>query len=202
MATTTPNYGWNVPTSADYVAQGAVAIQTLGDEIDATVFGLPSGALALISATTIGTAVSSVTVSGAFSATYDNYKIIVSGGASSVSTVVQLLLGSTVTGYQWSRLEVNTATSATTFQGVANTSSFAVVGLLDSSSIMVDVDIKTPFLEEPTMISARYASTAANGNTGVSGGTLVNTTSYTAFIVRPETGTMTGGTIRVYGYQN
>ena len=37
MATTTPNNGWSVPTSTDYVAQGAVAIETLGDAIDASV---------------------------------------------------------------------------------------------------------------------------------------------------------------------
>ena len=36
MATTTPNYGWAVPTSTDLVKDGAVAIETLGDSIDAT----------------------------------------------------------------------------------------------------------------------------------------------------------------------
>jgi hypothetical protein len=40
-------------------------------------------ALTLIKTQTIGTAVSSVTVTGAFSTTYDNYKIIVSGGVAS-----------------------------------------------------------------------------------------------------------------------
>lgn len=34
MATTTPNFGWAVPTSTDYVKDGAVAIETLGDAID------------------------------------------------------------------------------------------------------------------------------------------------------------------------
>ena len=37
MATTTPNNGWSVPTSTDYVKDGAVAIETLGDAIDASV---------------------------------------------------------------------------------------------------------------------------------------------------------------------
>ena len=36
MATTTPNYGWSVPTSTDYVKDGATAIETLGDAIDAS----------------------------------------------------------------------------------------------------------------------------------------------------------------------
>ena len=38
MATTTPNYGWPVPTSTDYVKDGATAIEALGDAADATVY--------------------------------------------------------------------------------------------------------------------------------------------------------------------
>jgi hypothetical protein len=40
MATTTPNFGWDVPTSTDLVTNGAVAIETLGDQIDASVWNL------------------------------------------------------------------------------------------------------------------------------------------------------------------
>lgn len=36
MATTTPNYGWPVPTSTDLVKDGATAIEALGDAADAT----------------------------------------------------------------------------------------------------------------------------------------------------------------------
>ena len=74
MATTTPNYGWPVPTSTDYVKDGATAIEALGDAIDATVFGLAAG-LKLINTTTFS-AVSSQSVNDVFSATYDNYKIV------------------------------------------------------------------------------------------------------------------------------
>ncbi len=37
MATTTPNNGWPVPTSTDYVKDGASAIESLGDAIDTSV---------------------------------------------------------------------------------------------------------------------------------------------------------------------
>ena len=37
MATTTPLNGWPVPTSTDYVKDGAVAIEALGDAIDTSV---------------------------------------------------------------------------------------------------------------------------------------------------------------------
>jgi hypothetical protein len=39
MATTTPNYGWPVPTSTDLVKDGATAIEALGDAVDATLGG-------------------------------------------------------------------------------------------------------------------------------------------------------------------
>jgi hypothetical protein len=40
MATTTPNFGWSVPTSTDLVTNGAVAIETLGDSIDTDLWNL------------------------------------------------------------------------------------------------------------------------------------------------------------------
>jgi hypothetical protein len=43
MATTTPNFGWSVPTSSDLVKNGAVAIETLGDSIDASMAELKGG---------------------------------------------------------------------------------------------------------------------------------------------------------------
>jgi hypothetical protein len=43
MATTTPNFGWSVPTSTDLVKDGATAIETLGDSIDASLVDLKGG---------------------------------------------------------------------------------------------------------------------------------------------------------------
>jgi hypothetical protein len=40
MATTTPNFGWTVPTPSDLVKNGATAIETLGDSVDASFAGL------------------------------------------------------------------------------------------------------------------------------------------------------------------
>ncbi len=83
MATTTPNYGWDVPTSTDYVKDGATAIETLGDDIDSTLWTALGGTypgLRLIKKQTIGSGVASVSVTDAYSATYEAYKIIITGG--------------------------------------------------------------------------------------------------------------------------
>jgi hypothetical protein len=43
MATVTPNFNWPVPTSTDLVKDGAVAIEALGDSIDASLVDLKGG---------------------------------------------------------------------------------------------------------------------------------------------------------------
>ena len=43
MATTTTNFGWDVPTSSDLVKNGATAISTLGQDIDTTMVDLKGG---------------------------------------------------------------------------------------------------------------------------------------------------------------
>jgi hypothetical protein len=55
MATTTPNYGWVVPTSTDLVKNGATAIETLGDSIDASFVGLKGGTTGQVLSKSSGT---------------------------------------------------------------------------------------------------------------------------------------------------
>jgi len=55
MATTTPNFGWSVPTSSDLVKNGATAIETLGDSIDASLLDLKGGTTGQVLAKASGT---------------------------------------------------------------------------------------------------------------------------------------------------
>jgi hypothetical protein len=55
MATTTPNFGWSVPTSTDLVKDGATAIETLGDAIDASLVDLKGGTTDQVLAKNSGT---------------------------------------------------------------------------------------------------------------------------------------------------
>ena len=196
MATTTPNYGWPVPTDTDYVKDGAAAIEALGDAIDATVFGLPAGGLNLISTTTIGTAVSSVTVTGAFSATYDNYKILISGGTCTASNNdIYLQLGATATGYASTSMG-STYTGTASFLG-NGTTNFQRAGTINTNGLFMNADLLSPYLAKRTCI---FNQNWLDASARVSAGILDNTTSYTAFTIGPATGTITGGTIAVYGW--
>lgn len=55
MATTTPNFGWSVPTSTDLVKDGATAIELLGDSIDTSLADLKGGTTGQVLAKASGT---------------------------------------------------------------------------------------------------------------------------------------------------
>jgi hypothetical protein len=205
MATVTPNYNWPVPQSTDFVKDGADSIKDLGDAIDATVFGLPSGALTLISTTTIGTAVASVTVSSVFSATYDSYKVLITGwaGSSSAANTNLKFDNSAGSTYCTGGIAAN-INAGTTLNVVANNSSDGITfGLVGLTSSLITCDIVNPFLAVPTHVT--YSSSANSGATSkftiFGGGFDTNAASQTGFSFNPSGGTLTGGTVYVYGYQ-
>ena len=161
----------------------------------------PSGGLTLISATTIGTAVSSVTVTGAFSSTYDNYLVTVTGGVCSVDSYLKLTLGSTTANYYY-------GVSGVSFAGVQSNSNgnnvaFMFAGTCDTSGINGQITIMRPEKTDETNFYVNIASPRTTGGVAYAGGGLLSdSTSYTAFTLTPNAGTLTGGNIRVYGFQN
>jgi hypothetical protein len=75
---------------------------------------------------------------------------------------------------------------------------------MSTNAINLQMVIKNPFLAKNTFFSWQVSGAATSSvNLSVNGnGYLADTTSYTAFTLTPTAGTMTGGTIRVYGYRN
>jgi len=153
--------------------------------------------LTLITSQVIGSAVASVQVTGAFSTTYDAYKIIVAGGAGSVAnTGIRMTLGATTANYYYGiPLAIYSGGGAASLAGT-NTSSWEV-GSVNAASLNVNVELVDPFNTKTTKMFAQVAKDTSGGS---GGGFLDNTTSYTAFTFTPSSGTFTGGTIYVYGY--
>jgi hypothetical protein len=198
---TTANYSWSTPDNTSYVKDGAQSIRTLGSSVDTTLFTALGGAypgLRLVKKQTIGSAVASIVVSDAFSATYENYKIIISGGASSATTYFSLKLGSANTQYYQARQTLNYAANTTNFGTDNNSSQWTIVGaLLGAGGIAGSFELINPF-------SAKYTGLNAQDMRDDFGGTAIGvqrqTNSYTGFTITPASGTITGGTIYVYGY--
>jgi hypothetical protein len=156
--------------------------------------------LQLVKKQAIGTAVASVTVTDAFSATYENYKIIINGGLSSAQILLYLSLGATNTGYYSARTTVTWASTTVSGQNTSNGSAFLYAGNGGADGLFMDADIYNPFTSKKVIYKSISVVPSITGNTSNSGGILDNTTSYTAFTVEAATGTLTGGTIYVYGY--
>lgn len=154
----------------------------------------------LVKTQTIGTGVSSVTVTGAFSANYDNYLITYTGGTSSTSTFIKMTLGSTVANYYYA-VNGHTYANATANSGSANVA-FFFGGWVDTTGSFANVNVVRPFASERTGFFMNTAVFSTTGFIYHGGGYLNDTTSYTAFTFTPNAGTLTGGTIRIYGYRN
>ena len=158
---------------------------------------LANSGLVYVTSATIGTTVSSVTVSGAFSSTYDNYLVTLGGGVSSAGCSLDLSLGSTTSGYKWCL--VWTSWGATVFSdSSASAANMRYMGRSDTNGQDAHIDIMSPFLSKNTRV---LGSAISNSDTGTTTGFLQNSTSYTAFTITPSGGTLTGGTITVYGYR-
>jgi hypothetical protein len=154
----------------------------------------------LLASQTIGTAVSSVTVSNVFSATYDNYKVIINGGSASSTTYLNFTLGSTSTGYYYQTFYGgydNTVAGV----GAKNTSSVLRTGGANSSSINFNMDFINPFLTKETYFTGPWTTDTAVGGVGFTTGYQASSTSFTSITLSPSSGTLTGGTIKVYGYK-
>jgi hypothetical protein len=203
MATTT-NYGWTTPDNTGLVKDGASNIRTLGSSVDTTLFTALGGAypgLRLVKKQTIGSGVSSVNVTSAFSSTYENYKIVVSGGvASSNGVALAMQIGNASSNYYGALSVVVYGTAGTSNAADNNASRFTYAGYGTNSNLDLTQDIHSPFLTKNTMLKGLYISSVPGGSAGYYAGFLNNTTSYTDFTIIPTAGTITGGTIYVYGY--
>jgi hypothetical protein len=154
----------------------------------------------LVKTQTIGSGVSSVVVSSAFSADYDNYLIVVTGGTISSANAdigLQLRSGATssTTGYYSTLIYGPTLLVF----NVTNGTNWLNAGGGASTASRMRVELEAPFLAQRTTY---FSKSPRIDVTGTSSGYHDVASSYDSFVLIPNPGTLTGGTIRVYGYRN
>lgn len=158
----------------------------------------------LVKTQTIGTGVSSVTITGAFTADFDNYKVVISGGTqTSANTLLtaQLRTGSTTstTGYYYSFIYSPFTGGLLTVNGNNTTGWGFVAHSLGTSGWSASIDILRPYAAVPTSF---FGGGARGDLAGMNGGYHSAATSYDQLVLTVGSGTMTGGTIRIYGYRD
>lgn len=151
---------------------------------------------------TVGTGVTSVTVTDAFSATYDNYFITWTGGTLSSLALIGVYMGNAAAanGYYGAKTLSNVSGS---FIGGGDNNAGQWQNMNAGDGIIADCAfyLYEPFASRRTYISSTYwERNGASSVFGTYGGYLDNNTSYTTCTIDPQGAvTMTGGTITVYG---
>ena len=146
--------------------------------------------------------VSSVAVTGAFSADYDAYKITITGGAGSANALLALQLGATTTGYYAGYNRVTYSSGLANLAADNNAANFSRAGYATTNTINANFEVHQPFATKNTFFFAPFVAQFDTQIAGAGAGFLNNSTSYTGFTIILASGTLTGGTIRVYGYRN
>jgi hypothetical protein len=209
MATTTPNYGWTVPTSTDLVKDGATAIETLGDAIDAsmnTALGTKKAGMVLLNTTSFS-AVSAVNLpADTFTSTYENYRVVANLTSSVLTAFLQVRLraaGSDNTTSNYYNMTQGLDGSGNSFVIAANTqTTWSLFYLNNNGNNSMSIDICRPKETAITNLFGTGASVNAAGS-GYAGnriGSLFSlTTSFDSCSFIASTGTITGE-LSVYGY--
>lgn len=162
--------------------------------------GATNGTVGANGTVTIGNAVASVTVSGAFGSDFTNYRILVNGGSASVEANIAMTLNGGTTAY-YGVLNYGLTNGTGPFVASNNNAGeWSFVGSQSTTSgIIMVMEILGPNLAEWTGVHSTYISP---GGGGTYTGSRQATTQHTGFTLTPAAGTMTGGTIQVYGYNS
>jgi hypothetical protein len=111
-------------------------------------------------------------------------------------------LGATATGYYSFQIYGGYGAATVTGANQSNTTNWGAMAAGTVDSISADIELYSPNLAKNTHMAAGYSQSAAGGSVNWIKGYVANTTQYTDFTLTATAGTFTGGTIRVYGYQN
>jgi hypothetical protein len=207
MATTTPNYGWPVPTSTDFVKDGATAIEALGDAIDATVFGLPSGGLTLISTAAFSGATSHSFGSNAspiFTSAYRNYKIIIDNLSAPSEQVVSFRIRDNTTDFTGTNYDTQNLFALSTTLGGSRSlnQTSAAIGVTSqaavTSSIVLDITVPQLALYKNIQSSNLYYANAEGPRVSFYYSSIGSNVAYNGFTI--FAGANISGQISIYGY--
>jgi hypothetical protein len=153
----------------------------------------------LVKTQTVGTGVSSVPVTDAFNTDFENYLVTYNGATTATGECLRIQLGATTTGYYGNMIYANFASGAPASVGDNNIANWTHCSGGVNGFTNLQATIMRPFASATTTISSPYQDGA---NAGHKSGWLNNSTSYTGFTLIVSTSyTITGGTIRVYGYR-
>jgi len=148
----------------------------------------------------VGTAVSSVTITSCFNSTYNSYRIIYTNGVGSANADIYATLSGISTGYYSNMIYGTYTTTTVTAVAFSNVSTMNYVGGMTASGANMDIEIHNPNLAKAKWGKSSFVQMQAGGNPGNVNHWINSTTQSTGITFTTASGTLTGGTIYVYGY--
>ena len=169
----------------------------LGGKSDVSTTGL-----VLVSSTTIGNSVTSITVNNAFSSSFTNYQITYTDGVSSATyTDLSLQLSGITANYYSNLIYTGWGSGGPTVVRSGSIANWKWVGASTPNGGQLNVTVTNPNIAQYKSFSARYSEMNSTLNVGYTDGFCASTSTATGFVLAPLSGTLTGGTIKVYGYK-
>ena len=168
---------------------------------------LNNGGLVYVGQTTAGAGVTSVPLDNIFTASYNAYKIIASGGTASTTAVFTLQLlnssGTPITTGYYETFIYSAYSGATVLAANGNNvSSFQRFGgSISTTGAMGSCDLFNPFLATETTYSSSPRADAAAGNAGLSNGFQSSAVSCRGIKISVSAGTVSGTVLTAYGYR-
>jgi hypothetical protein len=158
----------------------------------------------LVKTQTVGTAAPSAVVTGAFSADYNNYLVTYTGGvASAGGAQLRIAFNVDTANNYYSNIITQTAgLAAVNGQAFGALTGFTVVGYVDTGDFSCSLTINNPNTTINTNFYGSFNCLGGSSQVGTVGGWSIGTGANTGFTFYPSSGTLTGGTIRVYGFRN
>ena len=187
---------YETDTDLSYVWGGAAWQQVSGG----TAVG--NSGLVYITSATVGSGSASVSVSNCFTSTYDNYKIIWTGGVSVGAEALSLnLLPTSVTGWNTSyyqHIAYNTYSAGVVGLYSNNAAKWTYVGeITTANKTNINFELFAPNLAQYTALSNNYHG---GGGAGSGAGLHQIASAFTGFTISGASN-FSGGTITVYGYR-
>lgn len=165
---------------------------------------LANSGLVFVKSQTVGASVASVTVTNAFSSTYDNYYVTYTGGTLSGAAAMSFQLGpSSVSGYNtayYSAIPAATLSSTLNYLLTNNGSNWNNVGMGDTNLATLEITLFGPNTTKYTTAKVSWLDSRDNFAWGQGGGVHRTAAAFTDLLITAGTN-LQGGTVTVYGYR-
>jgi hypothetical protein len=218
MPGSTPIYGFPYPDPSDLVANYPALGQDLAEDVETVISGLGSG-LNIVAPTTIAnsggtanasggeitfTTVTSLSLNGIFSATYDNYLIVIDYTATANGQLKARMraAGTDNSGANTYIDQVLQANNATLTAGRTTANIFDDFFMIRTENRQASaLNLYAPFLAQFTQYAQLQHFSVSEAGIALSAGVHKVASSFDGLTLSPGSGSVTGK-LRVYGYDN